>query len=401
VTVPSQRWRQLALLATAELLGMSVWFAGAAAAPALRARLHLSGPESAWITSSVQLGFVIGTLVVAALNLSDILPLRWYVAGSALLAAVSTAVLLPARSFPAVIVARAVTGIALAGVYPPAMKMAATWFRAERGLAIGAIVGALTVGKATPYLLEGVALPLRAVILVPAGAALIAAGLIVAWYHDGPFAFPVRPFSWPLALVVFRDRDLRRVTGGYLGHMWELYAFWASITAYLTASFSRRDPGAHAGAWPFACIAIGALGCVWGGRAADRIGRAVVVRRALVVSGACCVASAVVFGGPRPLVLALCLVWGVAVIADSAQFSALMTECAPPHAVGTALTLQTSLGFLLTIGSIQLVPHIASRVGWRWAMIVLVLGPATGLWSVKQITARTRAERLPETRHDG
>jgi MFS family permease len=389
VIEPSRRWRQLALLATAELLGMSVWFAGTAVAPAMRARLLLSGTESAWLTSTVQLGFVAGTLIAAILNLSDILPLRWYVAGCATLAAAANLALIPAGSFATALLSRALTGMALAGVYPPAMKMAATWFRAERGLAIGAVVGALTVGKAVPYLLEGGEhLAVTWVVAVPSLAALLAAGLIAAGYRDGPYAFPARAFSWGLAASVAREPLLRRITGGYLGHMWELYAFWAWIPSFLAASFAARAAqrsldAVHVGFWPFACVAVGAVGCLWGGRAADRIGRPPVVRTALMVSGACCIVSAFVFGGANWLVVAVALIWGIAVIADSAQFSALVTEHAPPHAVGTALTLQTSLGFLLTAVSIQLLPTIAAATGWRWAMVVLSLGPIGALGSIR------------------
>lgn len=389
----TRRWRQLGLLAGAELLGMSVWFAGTAVGPAMRERLLLSGAETAWLTSGVQLGFVVGTLVAAVLNLADIIPVRWYVAGCATFAAAANALLIPAHSYPVAVLSRVLTGVALAGVYPPAMKMAATWFRDERGLAIGTVVGALAVGKAMPYLLEGGEhLPVTWVVAVPSLAAIVAALLIIGGYRDGPFAFPARPFSWSLAAVVAQNPTQRQITGGYLGHMWELYAFWTWIPTYLAASFAARAAShgglaSSVGAWPFACVAIGGVGCLWGGRAADRIGRPRVVRRSLLASGVCCGVSAVIFGGPDWLVIAVGLIWGVAVIADSAQFSALVTERAPPHAVGTALTLQTSLGFLLTAGSIQLVPRIASATGWRWAMVVLALGPLAGLAVVRRLVS--------------
>ncbi len=390
---PVGRWRQLTLLATVEFLGMSVWFAASAVKPALAANLSLSGGEAAWLTSGVQLGFVLGTLGAAVLNLADIIPSRRYVATSALLAAIANGALLLAPTFGVAVATRILTGAALAGVYPPAMKMAATWFRGGRGLAIGAVVGALTAGKALPYLLEGIgAVDLRWAVLAPSLMALVAALLVAVGYRDGPFAFPSRPFSWGLVASVLHEPTVRRVTGGYLGHMWELYAFWAWIPGFLAAAYTAHGrPGGPAELWAFAVVAIGALGAVWGGVAADRIGRATVVRRAMLVSGGCALLSPLLYNAPMELLLAVALLWGVAVIADSAQFSALVTEHAPPHAVGTALTLQTSLGFLLTIATIQGVPAIASAVGWRWAFLVLALGPLAGLWAVRRVENRGQA----------
>lgn len=381
-----ERWRQLSLLAFVQVLGMSVWFAGSAVAPVLATKLSLTPGQIGWLLSGVQLGFVAGTLLAAVLNLPDLLPSRGYVAAAAMLAAGANALLLGADSFPMAIASRVLTGVGLAGVYPPAMKMAATWFKAERGLAIGVVVGALTLGKATPYLLEGAGhFPLAPAVLVPSAAAVIAALLVMVGYRDGPFHFPARPFSWGLVGAVSREAPLRRVTGGYMGHMWELYAFWAWVPAYLSASFSAASESPEVGVLPFVVVAVGAIGAVWGGWAADRIGRPRVIRRALVVSGSCCLASAAVYGGPRWLVVGICLIWGVAVIADSAQFSAMVTEAAPTHAVGTALTLQTSIGFLLTIASIQLVPLLAGAIGWRFALVVLGLGPLAALAAIRQV----------------
>jgi MFS family permease len=375
------RWRRLALLALAVVGGMSTWFAGSVAAPLRAIDLALTPGEVGWLVSGVQLGFVAGTLLIAVLNLADVLPSRRLFAASAIGAALANAALLVAPTLAWLVVSRLLTGLCLAGVYPPAMKMAATWFRQARGLAIGVVVGALTIGKALPYLLQGSGtLAIDVVVLVPSSAAVLAALLIGATWHDGPHAFPARPFHWGLVGEVVRDRPLRRVTGGYLGHMWELYAFWAWVPGFVgAAAIARGEADAPHGAAAFAIVAIGAVGCLGGGFLADRIGRREVARGAMMFSGTLAALSPFLFGAPPWLLLAALLLWGIAVIADSAQFSALATELAPPHAVGTALALQTSLGFLLTIASIQLVPILAGALGWRWALMVLAVGPMVGV----------------------
>lgn len=388
----------LGLLALAELLGMSVWLAASAVAPALSVRWGLEAAQAGWLTSAVQLGFVAGTLVAAVLNLADVVPSRRYFAVSALLGALANAALLAAPGFLPAVATRFLTGFFLAGVYPPAMKMAATWFVSGRGLAIGTVVGALTVGKATPYLVEALGgARYEAVILATSLAALLAAGLVAAGYRDGPHAFARRPFSWALAGEVVRERRWRLATGGYLGHMWELYCFWTWIAVYLAAS---GIPRARVTLLAFAAIAVGGPACVWGGWVADRIGRERLVTRAMAVSGACALGIGLVFGSGAAAVAAVALVWGFFVIADSAQFSALVTEVVPSHAVGTALTLQTSLGFLLTTVTIQLVPTIADAEGWRWAFAVLALGPAAGIAAIgrlRRLRAAAGAAARPGT----
>lgn len=387
------RWRVLALLATAELLGMSLWFAASAIAPQLQQLWHLSSSETGWLTAIVQLGFVAGTAVAALLNLADVMSSRLYFAGAALLGALVNAALLITPGYRSALVLRFATGFCLAGVYPPAMKMIATWFRSQRGLAIGTIVGALTVGKATPYLvhaLEGAGI--APVILVASGAALAAALLVAVGYRDGPFSFSRRPFSWSLVGTVFREREWRQAVTGYLGHMWELYSFWTWIPAFFAASAATRRaaglavPSTQAvGLLAFSTIAIGGIGCVWGGWVADRIGYERLVTRAMAVSGSCALVIGALFGARFELLLPLAWIWGISVIADSAQFSTLVTQSVPPHAVGTALTLQTSLGFLLTTASIQLVPPMVDAVGWRWAFAFLALGPAFGIAAIRRL----------------
>jgi MFS family permease len=381
---------------------MSLWFAASAVSPRYQALWSLTPSETGWLTTVVQVGFVAGTAASALLNLADVVPARVLFAAAAVLGAAANAALLALpdgeAGYRGALVCRLVTGVALAGVYPPAMKMVATWFRSARGLAVGTLVGALTIGKATPYLVH--AIPgggIRPVLLAASASALLAALLVAVGYREGPFPFPARPFSWGLTGAIVRERRWRLATGGYLGHMWELYAAWTWLPAFIAASVAAHggtvggiDGGPAraegvASAVAFAALAVGGLGCVWGGVVADRRGREALVTGAMAVSGACAVAIGATFGRSLWLLVPVALVWGFFVIADSAQFSVLVTESVPPHAVGTALTLQTSLGFLLTTVSIQLVPPLVERVGWPWAFPILALGPAAGIWSVRRL----------------
>ena len=394
---PAGRRGMLALLGLAELLGMSLWFAGNAAAPELGRRWGLGPGQVGWLTAMVQLGFVCGAALAGLFNLADLLPARVYFAGAALLGAAANLALLGARDLPAALATRFLTGLCLAGVYPPALKMVATWFRAGRGLAIGTVVGALCVGSGLPYLLRawGGAGP-RAITLATSGAGLLAALLVAALYRDGPFPFERRRFDWRLATVVARHRATRLATAGYLGHMWELYAMWTWMPAFLAAGLAAR-PAPHsarlADLAAFVTLVAGGLGCLWGGWAAGRLGYARVVTVAMAASGACALSIGLCCGASPWLLLPAVWLWGFFVVADSAQFSALVTEVAPGHAVGTALTLQTSLGFLLTMGAIQLVPVLVGSVGWRWAFAALAPGPALGIAAIARLAGPAPGRR--------
>ena len=387
------RWRVLALLSAAELMGMSLWFAATAVAPQLAQRWHLSAAQTGWLTGIVPLGFVTGTALAAVLNLADLIPSRRYFATAALLGAAANAALIRAPGFEAALACRFLVGFFLAGVYPPGMKMIATWFRSYRGLAIGTLIGAITIGKATPYLVhafEGAGV--ERVLLVASAGAVLAALLVGIGYGDGPFPFARRPFAWDLVASVLRHRETRLAIGGYLGHMWELYAMWTWLPAFIAASLAARAAAGYPAFAPhtvdllaFGGIAAGGVGCVWGGWAASRIGYARVVTVAMALSGACALGIGLVFGAVPWLLVLVAWTWGFFVVADSAQFSAMVTEAAPPHAVGTALALQTSMGFLLTMATIQLVPVIVAAIGWRWAFPVLALGPMLGIAAIARL----------------
>jgi MFS family permease len=383
----------LALVAVGQFLGMTLWFSATAAAPSIAAEWSLSASGTAWLTMAVQGGFVVGTLLSALLNLADALNARRLFAGGCIVGAAANAAIPFAGSAAQIVLLRAATGAALACVYPPGLKIAAGWFLERRGTALGVVVGALTIGSAFPHLLAWSAqgVPWRSLMWVSSVLALAGGFIVLSAVRDGPYVTASAPFDPHAAALVVRDRHIRLATLGYLGHMWELYAMWGWIPAFATASIAATgtEPGRLGSLVAFLAIASGAVGCVVAGRWADRWGRASVAGLAMVVSGTSAAAAGAMFGAPLVWLVAFSIVWGFSVIADSAQFSALVSEFSPRTHVGTALTLQTCAGFLLTMVSLRLLPVVAEHVGWQWTFLALVPGPMLGALAMRRLSRAT------------
>ncbi len=395
---PDGQRRELITLAVALVLAMSPWFSTAAVLGQLREAWNLTATQGSWLTIIVQIGFVVGALISSLTNLADRVSPRRLIFLGAMGAAGANLVVVAAEPFGQAFLiaefARFMTGVFLAGVYPPALKAMSAWYRQGRGFALGVMVGALTLGSALPHLINAIGgiqwqLTLVIVSLLTALGGMIALRIC----KDGPFAVAPAVFDASQLKNVLRNRDFRLASAGYFGHMWELYAMWAWIAAFYGDIFSSNRRASLAA---FLVIGAGAAGSVYAGAMSDRQSRSDAAALAMRWSASVAVVMGFLIDAPLPIVVGLGLVWGFWVVADSAQFSAIVTEVVDVRYVGTALTVQLATGFVLSIFTIFLVPIIQEAYGWGWAFLILAPGPLLGAWAMRMLRLGPRLVLEPE-----
>lgn len=382
------------VLALALVLSMSTWFSTAAVLPQLRSAWDLDSTAGAWLTIAVQLGFVVGAFLIALTSLADrVEPRRLILIGS-IGAALANISLVVFDAFGPALVARALTGAFLAAVYPPALKAMSSWYRKGRGFALGVMIGALTIGSALPHLINALGgLEWRATMLA-ASTLTLCGGLIAdRATRDGPFATRGGAFEASALRTIVANRDFRLASIGYFGHMWELYAMWAWIAAFYGDVFTSPRAASFTA---FIVIGSGAAGSVYAGLVSDRRTRSEAAALAMRWSASTALVTGFLIDAPLPIVVGVGIVWGFWVVADSAQFSTIVTEVVDPRVVGTALTVQLATGFILTVFTIFLVPVVRDAHGWGWALFLLAPGPIIGAWAMRALRLGPAKPRVPE-----
>ncbi len=397
----SNRWFVLVVTGVALVLSLTTWYSATAIVPELTLLMSLSLSQAAWFTNGVQAGFVVGALSLSLLSLLDIYKSSAIMAISACIAGIANAILILELGIALSLFSRFLTGVALAGIYPTVIKFIATWFKKGRGFAMGIMLSSLTLGSALPHLVRaiGVQFDWKLVIFMSSLACLTAAGLFAFVLQDGPHKFSKTKADLNQLGRIIKDRSLMLVNIGYFGHMWELYAMWGWFFVYAIAAKSTGLGLENAALLTFSVIAAGAPGCVLGGWLADRIGRCYSTACLMFISGTCALTIGLCFNGPSWLFITIALIWGLTAVADSAQFSAAVTELSDKSMVGSALALQMGVGFAITIFVIWLLPVVVEHQGsWRWSFLILVPGPFLGALSMLLLRSEARSHLLADGR---
>jgi MFS family permease len=382
----------LPAIVLSQFAGTSLWFAGNAVLGDLQTAWGLAPDALGHATSAVQLGFIVGTLAFAFFAISDVISPRIVFFLCSILGALSNlGVYALGEGLLTLLAFRFLTGFFIAGIYPVGMKIASGWYRRDLGNALGLLVGALVVGTAFPHLLRGLgqALPWGTVLLAVSAIAVLGGLAMLALVPDGPYLAKGANFDPRALVVIFRSREFRASCFGYFGHMWELYAFYTFVPVLLAAYAAARG-GLNVPLWSFVVIAAGFIGCAAGGLVSLRAGSARVAFAQLAASGACCALSPLAFSAPTPIFLAFLVLWGIVVVGDSPQFSALNARYAPPRLVGSALTIGNCIGFSITIASIQLLSAAAASVSPAWLFVALAPGPVLGLIALRPLVGGVR-----------
>ncbi len=383
----SARTRSISLLIVAEIAAMSLWFVSAAILGDMAREADLSTGTRAAMSAAVQGGFVIGAILSAITGLADRFEPRYVLSTFALLAGIANALLLiaPPGSLGSILL-RGLTGAFLAGVYPVGMKIAVGWSQRHRGLLVGLLVGGLTLGSAAPHLLSYLGGADWRITVSAASMLALLAAVVILKTENGPYHSKQTKFDITALTEAWTNVSIRRAYGGYLGHMWELYSMWAWIGVALAASFAYQIPEAEAANLAklitFIVIGLGAISCPLAGFIADRIGKAELTIIAMAISGLSAILFALTFGGSIWLSVIIAIIWGIFIIPDSAQFSALVADYSDANKAGSLMTLQTALGFALTTVTVQLSPWVAAKTGWPVLMASLAIGPAFGIYSM-------------------
>ena len=397
----SNRWFVLVVTGVALVLSLTTWYSATAIVPELTLLMSLSLSQAAWFTNGVQAGFVFGALSLSLLSLLDIYKSSAIMAISACIAGIANAILILELGIALSLFSRFLTGVALAGIYPTVIKFIATWFKKGRGFAMGIMLSSLTLGSALPHLVRaiGVQFDWKLVIFMSSLACFTAAGLFAFVLQDGPHKFSKTKADLNQLGRIIKDRSLMLVNIGYFGHMWELYAMWGWFFVYAIAAKSTGLGLENAALLTFSVTAAGAPGCVLGGWLADRIGRCYSTACLMFISGTCALTIGLCFNGPSWLFITIALIWGLTAVADSAQFSAAVTELSDKSMVGSALALQMGVGFAITIFVIWLLPVVAEHQGsWRWSFLILVPGPFLGALSMLLLRSEARSHLLADGR---